>query len=423
MKATCPSRPGLSRPGPARLRRAVCGLTAAVLPLLAGSCYLFPREEKILAPPLIEAPEISYEVKEVERKTIEKTVMGSGTMVSVVQVDHYFEHRGGRLRAVYVRVGERVEAGDLVAVLHTENLEDEIEQQKLLLRKAEINYERLVADAEDDTAAELAALDVESARLALADAEAELAEARRVADIDGSKAAQRRVRELESALEHRRIALRKAEIQHRRIQGGAAAGAALQTAALDIELSRLKLRGLERELAHARLTASVNGQVVYVNTQVTEGDYIDAYRTVATIADPEALQVQYSGLNVDEFELGRQVDVRIDEETYSGKVVMTPGSLPYDADESLREKIRIQVEDLPPGLDIGSIARISYVVDRKEDVLVLPRRLVMRYGTRRYVRVLVDGLKQERDVQIGLETPTEVEIVKGLEEGDLAIVR
>ena len=128
-------------------------------------------------------------------------------------------------------------------------------------------------------------------------------------------------------------------------------------------------------------------------------------------------------MNVDEFELGRLVEVRIDDEACQGRVVMTPGSLPYDADESLRDKIRIEVDDLPPGVDIGTTARISYVVDRKENVLVLPRRLVMRYGTRRYVRVLADGLKQERDVQIGLETPTEVEIVKGLEEGDLAIVR
>ena len=40
---------------------------------------------------------------------------------------------------------------------------------------------------------------------------------------------------------------------------------------------------------------------------------------------------------------------------------------------------------------------------------------------RRYVNVLEDGVRVEKDVEIGLQTDTEAEIINGLEEGDLVI--
>ncbi|MFW5684405.1 MAG: efflux transporter periplasmic adaptor subunit, partial [Spirochaetota bacterium] len=63
------------------------------------------------------------------------------------------------------------------------------------------------------------------------------------------------------------------------------------------------------------------------------------------------------------------------------------------------------------------------VLAEREDVLVLPKRAVQRYATRRYVHVLVNGVRVERDVEIGLETATEVEIVRGLEEGEEVVLR
>ena len=41
---------------------------------------------------------------------------------------------------------------------------------------------------------------------------------------------------------------------------------------------------------------------------------------------------------------------------------------------------------------------------------------------RRYVNVLEDGVRVEKDVEIGLMTDTEAEIIKGIDEGDLVIV-
>jgi hypothetical protein len=118
-----------------------------------------------------------------------------------------------------------------------------------------------------------------------------------------------------------------------------------------------------------------------------------------------------------------EADVIINKKSYQGTVVMTPADMPHDTPEELRDVVHIDVPDLPEGVKMGDHAQISLILDRREDVIVLPRNLVRNYMGRRYVLVLEDGLKKERDVEIGLETPTETEIMKGLEEGELIIIK
>ena len=91
--------------------------------------------------------------------------------------------------------------------------------------------------------------------------------------------------------------------------------------------------------------------------------------------------------------------------------------------EQFRDTVRIVVEEPIPDMRIGMSATAQLVLAERNDVLVLPSRAVQRYATRRYVHVLADGVRVERDVEVGLETPTEVEIVRGLEEGEEVVLR
>ena len=55
------------------------------------------------------------------------------------------------------------------------------------------------------------------------------------------------------------------------------------------------LENLQRELEESRLTADMAGHVVYLDYNVREGDYINAYQPLVRIADPNKLQLQISG--------------------------------------------------------------------------------------------------------------------------------
>jgi multidrug efflux pump subunit AcrA (membrane-fusion protein) len=398
-------------------------LTVGISVLFSG-CYLFPKEEQILAPPLIPPTEVSYDLIEVEQGVIEDKITATGSFVAVDQTNHYFRHRGGRLRSIDVSYGDQVSTGQVIAELDTESLESEIAQQELALAKARLVYEKLESSFSSGRELKLAQLDLELARLDLEDVERELEETRLIYSIDEKNAEVRaRLQDLESGRRRRLVALQKAEISVDALRDGRQARYELRLAQADVDRAKLKLTDLKRELEGARLRAELNGEVTYINSRVSEGDYVAAYQTLVTLANPRDLRLQYSGFNTSDFLMGMAVDVEIDEVGYSGRVIMTPATVPFDAPENMKDKVHFLVDSLPSEVEMGDYASLSVTLARKEDVIVLPRRVVRSYLGRRYVQILEDGLVKERDVQTGLETPTEVEIVRGLELGQQVIIR
>lgn len=320
---------------------------AALLVLLAG-CGIFPREEQVLAPPLLSPPEVVYDTVEARRGTIEDTVTVIASLVPTDLQTLFFRWRSGRLRALHVTLGDEVKAGALVAELDTGSLENRIARLKLALRKAELSAERAAALNRDRYERELAAIDVELAKLDLADAQA--------------------------------------------------------------------------ELESSRLYAAAAGEVVYVCPE-DEGDAIDAFRTVAQIAEPRKLQLLYKGERASVFRTGMKVSVQVGGRTIAAEVIMAPGTTPPDAPEDLRQAVVVRLDALPAGATRGDTGSITMLLARRENVIVIPRDLVHQYLGRSFVQVMKDGVKSERTVSIGLQTTTEVEIVDGLDAGELVVSR
>jgi len=63
----------------------------------------------------------------------------------------------------------------------------------------------------------------------------------------------------------------------------------------------------------------------------------------------------------------------------------------------------------------------NIVIDRKDNVLLVPSGVIQNKGDQSYVSVLVDGKSQFVPVETGLSSDTQTEIVSGLNEGDLVI--
>jgi len=222
------------------------------------------------------------------------------------------------------------------------------------------------------------------------------------------------------------IALRRSQILYEEakanyeIVGGSRTS--LDLAELDVESNRLRLEKLRADLENARLLSPIDGKVVYV-AGVKEGDFVNAYQTIVRVADPTQLQLRYSGDRADLFRIGMDVEVEIGGKTYNAEIVMTPSEAPEDADAESRRSVLIEVADLPEGIRMGEPANIVLTLEKKENVIVIPKLLVNSFANRKFVNVLVDGIREERDIEVGIQTNTEVEVIKGLEEGELLIRR
>lgn len=369
----------------------------AVLAVLLTGCSLLPTEEAVLEPPLKEPPEVKYDTIEVSKGSLEKVVEVTAYFISVDQHDMSFP-RTGRLKEIYVHTGDDVKTGTLLAELETAGLSDDIRLQEIAIEKQQIAIEQMQKDHETTK---------ETDAIARKRLETDLAAMK--ANPDAYSASE--ITAATDSLETLRIR-----------QSSEASGfdANLAQSRLDLESAKVKLAALNKELTEAQLIAPIDGEVNYTAT-VTDGENVDAYKNIVRVANPMILQLQYSDDKVSEFVLGAKVDVTIDSAPYAGEVVMVPSSAPSDADEKTKKSVRFAVENLPADCAIGGSAKVKMLKDKRDDVIVLDRNLIHSLGNRNYVLVLEDGLRKERDIELGLQTVTQAEITGGLEVGELVI--
>lgn len=325
-------------------RIAVAALT--ILTVLSG-CFLLPKEEEILAPPLMKPPEITYQVINPKRGNLYDKVVVSGYFTFPRQHSLFFKE-GGKLKGVYVDYGDVVTTGQLLAELENENLERQIARQKISLEMTKVGRDRTLAMGTDKYQARLEDLKV--------------------------------------------------------------------------TLSQLSLTELREDYAKAQIRSPMGGVVVYV-AQNEEGEYLAPYTSLVQLAEPTELVLSYTGANVSDFRLGQEVEVHVEEDIYAGNVVLTPESVPLDAPENMRNKVFIDVHDLPPAVTKGFHAFIHLILDKAEGVLVVPRHVVNSYKGTTFVYVMEDGLRKQKTVKVGLQTSNEAAILEGLEETDAVISR
>lgn len=323
----------------------VAGFVTVFILMHAG-CTLIPKEERILAPPLKEPPKVVCDTVKINKTTFEKKIEVTGFLISTTQKDLFFKNTSGRLKGIYVKNGDQVKKGTLIAELFTEDLEMQIKLQEICFKKAQLQYDTAVNSGEVKTR--------------------------------------------------------------------------IQQLSLDLKTEIIKLDYMKSKMALSKLVSPIDGVLDYI-TSSKEGSFIDTFQTIATVADPNDLQVAYSEDRVSEFEQGMKVDVMINNVICKGEVIMTPQNAPQDADDKTKNSIRIKLESYPEDARMGDNAGISLMIIKKENVIVLNKRSIRSEGARKYVNVLENGLKKERDIETGDENTLEAVVVKGLVEGDLVI--
>ncbi len=402
----------------------------------------------------------------VARGEVVDSMTFTGRVSPVDEAELYFR-TNGRVLKVYVARGDVVAAGDVLAELDVEALHRQLAQAELAVEAAQTDLE----SAEAQRAYELARarLNLQLERIALdklqaydpaadlAVAEVEMEQAR--IDLQAAQAQYDRVKDVaDIAMRPEAQALQNATLAHTRTQVAydrAVAQVAqhafdVQTQTKRVELARLDVERLEggadprlqqavakAELDLADLQAQVTdtlilapfpGEVTAVSTAA--GQAVEGFRPVIVVADPDELEVTA--------ELGAEEMRRLSEgQTAAVVLVEYPGqelpgtilSLPYPygsggSATGLEEEDRathLQVEFGALAVEPGDLVRVTVVLERKTDVLWLPPAAVRTFEGRKFVVVQEGAGQRSVDVTLGIESDDRVEIVDGLEEGDVVV--
>ncbi|HKM32019.1 MAG TPA: efflux RND transporter periplasmic adaptor subunit [Oscillospiraceae bacterium] len=214
----------------------------------------------------------------------------------------------------------------------------------------------------------------------------------------------------------------KAQLKYNTAVSSGASESEIQSAKLDLQIEQSKYDQLQEELAQSRLIAPVSGQVSFAE-RLGAGEWVNAYRTLVTIIDPDKLQIELPVETLSNFPLGMEVILRYDKVIYDGIVAKTPLESPELLEKDTTNVYFDFVGEAPNFASVGKIADVIVVHAKRTGVIVIPKNMVRSFEDRRYVYLLENGEKVERDVTLGIDNATEIEIVEGLKEGEIIIVR
>jgi len=197
----------------------------------------------------------------------------------------------------------------------------------------------------------------------------------------------------------------------------------LSVAQAQIDDAQVNLDQANRNLDKARIIAPFDGIVAAVNYSVGDSS---GSSTAVTVVDLSNLQIKVTIAEVDlpRVKVGDTAQLTFDAlsgATYNAKVTaispagtVTQGVVNYP--------VILVLTDADNAIKPGMTANLTIEVERRDNVLLIPTRAVRTQGNQKIVTVQLKGQSLQTPVTTGLSNDTSVEIISGLQEGDVVVV-
>lgn len=181
----------------------------------------------------------------------------------------------------------------------------------------------------------------------------------------------------------------------------------IEYARIDYEIEKVKYDSLISQRNDLTLYAPISGRVNWVSDYKT-GDYIGIGSTVCTINDTSKNCIVCSTEFIGSKEFGTAVTIKQGENIIEGGMVIDTITQRWG-----QSQLIISLPDDAEILDFGDFECI-FTISKHDDAVIVPDTAVKTAGERKYVNVLLNGMKVEIDVETGIESGGETEIVSGL---------
>ena len=196
---------------------------------------------------------------------------------------------------------------------------------------------------------------------------------------------------------------------------------------LALEQQQLILSNQEEEMAKYAIVAPFSG--VVRELYHSPGDKVEAYDEIVVLSDPSSLLIaaNLTGVELAHIEPGQRAVIVFSEfpiQKMPGRVKALPSGLGIRGKPGAYDRTT-KFEMLEPfaGMKLGMLANITVIVAERKDVLLINRAAVRegRYTT--WVETLEAGHLKTTVVELGISSDIQVEVISGMKEGDLVVIR
>jgi RND family efflux transporter MFP subunit len=337
-------------------------------------------------------------------RSLARTVTSPGTLAADEQASLSFKVPG-RLSTLSVDLGSVVRQGGTIAQLETRDFRVRVEQAEAALQQARVRLGLPPQGDDDRIVPEDTAL-VRQARAVLE--EARLNHARAVRLVREGVQSQAELDRTDSAFKVADSRYQDAleEVRNRQ--------AVLAQRRSELALAR-------QQLADATLYAPFDGAVRERRASI--GEYLAAGAPVATIVrmHPLRLRVEVPERESQGIRAGLPVRVTVegDSNVYAGRVARLS---PAFQEQSRTLVIEAEVDNQQGRLRPGSFAKAEIQTSTTAGVVTVPASAIVTFAGIQKVFTVKDGKAAERPVVVGQQQDDWVEIVEGIQAGEMVVI-
>ncbi|OBX06820.1 ABC transporter substrate-binding protein [Gallibacterium salpingitidis] len=365
-------------------KKIVWSLAIAVTVL--GSIYYFTQSNQ---------PQTSYFTETVKKTDLQQTVIATGTVRSSKRVE-VGARVSGKVEKIYVKLGQQVKKGDLIAQL------DSITQEN------ELNI----------AVAQLASY---KAQLAAAQTAYRIAQSNydRVAKLYKKQA---------SSLNDYETAQNTLE----------SAKATVEQIQAQVKQSEIEVNTATTNLNYTKITSPLDGTVISI--PVSEGQTVNANQTTPTIIqvadlDTMLIKPEISEGDITKIKAGMTVKFSTlaePDEIYTAKIDSVDPAMTTLTDNEYTESVsdtnaiyyyaNVLVPNPEHKLQIGMTTQNTIIIAQKQNVLTVPTLAIHKQAGKSTVQVLDGNNVIEKTITTGLHDDVNTEVLSGLAEGEKVIV-
>ena len=365
------------------------------LAVAAGAAYYFFSSNS--------KQETTYLTESVTRGNVEKTVVASGSVESVNEVD-VGAQVSGKITKLYVKLGQEIKKGEMIADIDSTTQINTLNTKKaaLVSYQAQLKAKKTAYDVALSSYNRLSKLYTQKAT-----------------SLDSLNSAK-------STLDN--------------------AKAEMEAIEANIKQAEIEVNTAETNVGYTKITAPMDGTVISV--PVSEGQTVNANQTtptIVTIADLSKMKIkpEISEGDITKVKAGQEVSFTIlsDSQTVYHSVIdsvdpantttsdssSTSSSTSSNSSSSTTSAIyyyaNVLIDNPDRTLRIGMTTENNIKIANAKDVLLVSNMAIQKRDSKSFVNVLNDkNQPEQREVETGVQNDFQTEIKSGLNEGEKVIV-
>lgn len=356
---------------------------------------------------------IPVRVSTVVRSQLNSTIPTNGKVEPQINFEAHAPFPGV-IKALYVHQGEKARKGELLLTMDDTNARAQLATAKAALKSAQVNYEAM---QQGGTQAQRLSLSGELSRTTIDrdQAQRDLAALKQLQSTGAASASE--VAAAQGRLDADNAAL--ANLQERKTSSFSAGELGLAKDAL--AQAQAGYAAAQQVMDQSNVRAPFDGTVYLIPVSRTE--YVQQGELLLQMADLSKMQVRayFDEPEIGKLRVGEPVTIAWDAQPgkeWHGHIARVPSTIIIYTTRNVGE-VLVAIDDAHNDLLPNTNVRVMALVADKANALNIPRDALHTENGQPYVYRVENGILRHRNVRVGNLNLTQVEILSGLEEGDV----